>query len=169
MRKLVSICLLVGVLAASLGVAASISGASEGDADDGCLVTRDAKGLITISLRSGFVLGRFDSGQVTMDDLVEGDTPPRVYGTDRTPRLLTDTRTLYKGENVRFRANGRTIIHINAVGVYVSAVGKGTATLWDQDFELLPGDFSVDAASFCTDGFQPMPQISERFVIGGTG
>ena len=170
---------LVSVLAfafaAALGVAASASLASSRALDDGCLVTRDVKGTVTINLKSGFVLGRFDQGRVSIDDRVDGDGTIKVSGADKAPRELSDTKTLYIGDNLRFRATGRLIIVIKAVGVYVTAIGRGSATLsasilgspYSQEAD---SGYSVDSASFCSDEatFEQMPSALAKFAIGGT-
>jgi hypothetical protein len=170
MRRPVFSCLLALGLIAALSAAASASVASSRAPDDGCLVTRDVRGTVTISLKGGFVLGRFDQGQLWIDDPVEGDGTIKVTGVDKTPRLVTDTRTLYSGLDVRFRASGRSVIRIVAVGTYVSAIGKGTATVSGKNYvQDSDAGYSIDSASFCTDNFQPMPdEAAEKLVIGGT-
>lgn len=169
MRKPALLCALALTVAGACGVAASASLASSRALDDGCLVTRDAYGVITLNIK-GFVFGQFDQGQLTLDDPFEGDGVVKVYGAEKV-RATTGTRTTYIGQQVRFRAAGRTIIRINAVGVYLSAVGRGTATLFADTFlRQIAGDFSVDAESFCADKFQDMPDLApQRFAIGGPG
>jgi hypothetical protein len=165
---------LVGVLSiglvAALAVASAAAIASSHALDDGCLVTRDVRGTATINLRSGFVIGRFDQGQLWIDDRVENDGTVRVSGFDETPRELTGTKTRYAGYDMRFRASGRTVIVIKGIGVYVSVIGKGSATLSGVGYFQDPAaGFSVDADSFCTDKFQEMPDVTpQKFVIGGT-
>jgi hypothetical protein len=162
--------LALGLLAA-FAAAASVSLASSRALDDGCLVTSDAKGVVRISLRSGFVLGRFDSGQITVVDPTPADGAlPKVSVTGyEKGRPISETKSTYIGDQVRFWASGRAIISINATGIYTSAVGKGIATLSATTFiQSLAGQFSVDSDSFCTANFQPMPDAAARFTIGGT-
>lgn len=157
-------------LVTALAVAASAALASSRAVDNGCLVTRDAKGIVTINLKSGFVLGRFDQGQVTVIDPAPADgASPKVTGWDKT-RPISETKSRYIGDQVRFRASGRAILVIQAnLGIYVSMVGKATATLSSNGFDFA-GDFSVDSESFCSDEstFQQMPSVTTKFVIGGT-
>src|SRR6266496_848249 len=69
---------------------------------DGTLAVDNARGLVTVRARGG-IIGRFDSGRITIDDPIEGDgSLPRVYGADRIIELSPTTK-LYKGEDVRFR------------------------------------------------------------------
>jgi hypothetical protein len=151
-------------------VATSAAFASSGAVDDGCLVARDAKGTITINLKSGFVLGRFDQGQITVIDPTPDDsTVPKVTGWDKS-RPLSETKSRYVGDQVRFRASAPAILVIQAnLGIYVSLVGKATVTLTSNGFDFA-GDFSVDSDSFCSDEttFQQMPSAATKYVIGGT-
>jgi hypothetical protein len=150
-------------------VAASAAFGSSLALDDGCLVARDAKGTITINLKSGFVLGRFDQGQITVIDPTPTDTTiPKVTGWDKS-RPISETKSRYVGDQVRFRASGPAILVIQAnLGIYVSLVGKGGVTLSSNGFDFA-GDFSVDADSFCSDEatFQQMPSAATKYVIGG--
>jgi hypothetical protein len=149
----------------SAALVASSAPARRGAAGDGCLVVRSGKGSVVISGR-GFVFGRFDQGSVTVDESLPGGTV-KVFGFERR-RFLSDTRTQYLGFDVRFRASGPFRIAVNAVFIDISAAGRGVATLAAPDF-LDVGTFSVDAASFCEEGFQALPDLPKRFVIGSQG
>ncbi len=46
----------------------------------------------------------------------------------------------------------------------LSFAGKGTATL-NSDGYLDPGQYSIDAQSFCESHFQPMPDLPRKIVI----
>src|SRR3954466_13330926 len=120
MRRLVLILLVFGlaVPAAALAIR-DLPG-------DGTVVVDNARGVVTVRARGG-IIGRFDSGRLVVEDPVEGDgSGPFVYGAERIRELGPHT-TLYIGEDVRFRLIGGLYrVTVNAVGVDVSAVGRGT-------------------------------------------
>jgi hypothetical protein len=128
---------------------------------DGTLVVDNGRGVVIVRAR-GAIIGRFDSGRLTVDDPVEGDgSGPIVYGAERI-RDLSATRTLYIGEDVRFRMIGGAYrVQIQAVGIDVSAVGRGTATLDASGFTDQPGRFSINGGPF-----QPMPGVATRYMLG---
>lgn len=154
---------LFSTLAIVSALAASVSQAGPRATDDGCLVVRTGRGIVSVNAK-GFVFGRFDEGQVEIADPVDGDGSVKVFGYDKK-RPLTETKTLYIGFQVRFRASGLFRLRIEAnSGIELSAAAKGTATLSSDDF-LDAGEFSVDDASFCDAKFQPMPDVPKKFVI----
>jgi hypothetical protein len=151
------------MLAALVAVAlAAVSQAGEAGQDDGCLVVDSGRGIVTVNAK-GFVFGRFDQGQVDIDDPAPDDGSVRVFGYEKK-RLLGETKTRYVGEGVRFRANGLFRIRTEAIGIELSLSGKGTATLSSDGF-FDAGTFSVDSASFCESHFQAMPDTPRKLVI----
>lgn len=165
MQKL-SLAVAVCAAAAVAALLASTSQATSRASDDGCLVLRKANGVAVIHAK-GFVLGRFLTGQVEIDDPIEGDGTVKVFGYDRK-RQLTDTKTRYSASfgTIRFRASGLFRLRIEAIEIDLSAAGRGNATLSAEDF-FDPGSFSVDAESFCSAGFQTMPDAPKKFIISG--
>jgi hypothetical protein len=149
---------LVLVFALSLPVAAWAAARLPGD---GTLVVDNGRGTVTIRARGG-ILGRFDSGRLVVDDPVEGDgSGPVVYGADRI-RDLGGHKTLYIGEDVRFRMIGGLYkVQIQAVGIDVSAVGRGTVVLDATGFTDLPGRFSING-----DPSQPLPGHPTTYTLG---
>jgi hypothetical protein len=111
----------------------------------------------------GFVFGRFDQGQVDIDDPVSTDGSIKVFGYQKK-RLISETKTRYIGVGVRFRASGLFRIRVEAVGMDVSLAGKGTATL-SSDFFFDAGKYSTDAESFCESRFQSMPDVPTKVQI----
>lgn len=160
MRKIVLACVLLPVVAAL----AAASPAAPDTSEDGCLVVDSGRGIVTLSAK-GFVFGRFDQGQVDIDDPVQGDGSVKVFGFQKK-RLITETKTRYIGVSVRFRASGLFRIRLEAVGMDVSLAGKGTATLSSDNF-IDAGKYSIDAASFCESRFQPMPDVPTRVAVAG--
>lgn len=155
-------------LLAVLLVAVAVPGvvlAGEIGASDGCLVVQNAKGIVTVNAR-GTIVGRFDQGgQVTITDPVAGDGTVKVTGYDQVERL-SDTKKRYSGISVvRFRASGRTTVRAEAIGIDLSAVGRGKVTLNSAGF-FDPGIFSVDSDSFCQEKFKVVPDLAQTLVLG---
>ncbi len=153
---------LLSLLAITAVAAAASSQASTAAADDGCLVVDAGRGVVTVNAK-GFVFGRFDQGQVDIDDPLTGDGQVRVFGYQKK-RLLTDTKTRYIGFGVRFRASGLFRIRIEAIGIDMSLSGKGAGTVSSDGF-IDAGTYSIDAASFCEDHFQPLPDAPHKVVV----
>ena len=145
-----------GVLALAVPAAA---GARLNAPGDGTLTVKNADGLVQVNARGG-VIGRFDSGQLWVRDPNPDDQFEEVVtGADKTTRK-NEFVTIYTGKNVRFRYLGGFFrIKLTAVGVDLSAVGKGTVTLQGTDgtysvndspaqlFPLLPQTFALAANS----------------------
>jgi hypothetical protein len=155
MRRLLLILLVIG-LAAPAGALAikDLPG-------DGSLVVDNARGVVTIRARGG-IIGRFDVGRIVIEDPIEGDgSGPFVYGADRI-RELGPRTTLYIGEDVRFRLIGGAYrVIVNATGMDISAVGRGTVTLDGSLFSEQPGRFQINGGSW-----QPMPDIASKYTLG---
>jgi hypothetical protein len=158
MRKIAAAC----VLPLALLVLVASSQARPAAQDDGCLVVQAGRGIVSFNAK-GVVLGRFDSGQVDIEDPLQGDGNVRVFGGEKK-RLLTDTKTRYIGTFVRFRASGQFKVRVEALGMELSLAGKGTATLNSHGW-FDPGQYSTDAQSFCESHFQPMPDLPRKIVI----
>jgi hypothetical protein len=157
MRRLVFILLAVGLAAPAAALAVKdLPG-------DGTLVVDNARGLVTVRARGG-IIGRFDSGRVTIEDPLQGDGGiPYVYGADRI-RELSPTTTLYIGEDVRFRLiGGQYRVTVNGYGVDISAVGRGSVLLDGSGFSEQPGRFQVNGGTW-----QPMPDEPTRYTLGQT-
>src|SRR2546427_5931108 len=97
-----------GLIFALLGTAVvlpALSSGAPGPPADGNVVVKDARGTVSIVVTGGMI-GRFDSGRLVIDDPKRGDgTGPIVYGA-QSIHDLTDTKTLFVGNNVRFRLIG---------------------------------------------------------------
>jgi hypothetical protein len=158
MRKIAAACLPLLALVALAGSSQARTTAQ----DDGCLVVAAGRGIVSLNAK-GFLLGRFDDGQIEIDDPHPADGNVRVFGFDRK-RLLTDTKTRYIGSLVRVRASGLFKVRVEALGIELSLAGKGTATLSSDGF-FDPGHYSTDAQSFCETRFQPMPDQPRKIVI----
>ena len=156
MRRLV---VLIGVLTLALPAGA---GAVQRGPGDGSLVVENAQGVVTLAVRGG-IIGRFDQGTIEVFDPVPGDgLGPIVRGYQKV-RELGPRRTQYSGEgDVRFRLIGGAYrVRISAIGLDVSAVGKGTAVLDGTGFSDQPGRYSLNG-----DVFKPLPGEATRFILG---
>jgi hypothetical protein len=158
MRAMRRAFLLALVIALVLPVAAWAAGRLPGD---GTLVVDNGNGVVTVKARGG-ILGRFVTGNMVISDLDLTDgRVPVVYGAE-TIQPLGGGRTRYSGDDIRFRMIGGLFrIQINAIGVDVSAVGRGTATLDASGFTDFPGRYSVNGGPF-----QPLPGHAVTFALG---
>ena len=155
MRRLVLLALVVAlVLPMAAWAAASLPG-------DGTLVVDNGNGLVTIRARGG-ILGRFVTGNMVISDLDLSDGKvPVVYGAEIV-QPLGGGRTRYSGDDLRFRMIGGLFrVQINAIGVDVSAVGRGIATLDASGFTDFPGRYSINGGSF-----QPLPGHAVTYPLG---
>jgi hypothetical protein len=155
MRRLVLLALVV-VLA--LPVAAWAASALPGD---GTLVVDNGNGAVTVRARGG-ILGRFDYGTVVITDLDLTDgKAPAVYGAE-TIQPLGAGRTRYTGDQVRFRMIGGLFrVQITAIGIDVSAVGRGVAMLDATGYSDFPGRYSINGGPF-----QPLPGHPVSYALG---
>jgi hypothetical protein len=156
MRRLVVV---IAVFALALPAGA---GALQRGPGDGSLVVENAQGVVTLAVRGG-IIGRFDQGTIEVFDPVTGDgAGPIVRGYQKV-RELGPRRTQYSGEgDIRFRLIGGFYrVRISAIGLDVSAVGRGTVVLDGSGFADQTGRFSVNGGSF-----QVMPDIATRFALG---
>jgi hypothetical protein len=150
--------LLALVVALVLPVAAWAAATLPGD---GTLVVDNGNGLVTIRARGG-ILGRFVTGNMVISDLDLSDGKvPVVYGAE-TIQPLGGGRTRYSGDDLRYRMIGGLFrVQINAIGVDVSAVGRGVATLDASGFTDFPGRYSINGGSF-----QPLPGHAVTYPLG---
>ncbi len=144
-RLLVTLSLALLVLPTAALAAAQAPG-------DGTFVVRKATGKITISGK-GIIFGRFDTGTLTIVDYNTDDSiEPQVIGADRKVALPGDGKWQYRGDNVRFRFFGGRykLVFNGAIGVDISAVGSGKATLVGAGPYFVGdyGTYSADGARF---------------------
>ncbi len=158
---------LAAVLALSLAVPAA---AAPGDknpplpaANTGSLVVQNGYGYVFVAATGG-IIGRYDSGQITIEDPLEGDSkPPIVYGYERK-RAIGKHTTIYYGNDVHFYVGGQYRVKIVAIEINMSAVGKGVATLGSTGFSD-PGFYRVNEGPYL-----PIPDTPAKVTLGsGTG
>ena len=149
---------LVLVLALALPAAAWASSKLPGD---GTLVVDNGNGSVMVRARGG-ILGRFIGGSVVITDLdlTDGKTPS-VWNAD-TRTSQGPGKTLYTGSNLRFRMIGGPFrVQIEAVGIDVSAVGRGVVVLDASGYTDFPGRFSLDGGPF-----RPLPGRPTTYMLG---
>lgn len=150
---------MIAVLSLALPAAAGALIAGPGD---GSLVVENAQGVVTLNLRGG-IIGRFDQGTLEIYNPVANDGPAPVVRGYQQVRDLGPRRKQYSGEgDVRFRLIGGVFrVRITAIGLDVSAVGRGSAVLDGTGFADQPGRFSLNGGPF-----QQMPGTATRFTLG---
>jgi hypothetical protein len=123
MRRLLLLYSLAAALAAP--VAASASGG-----DTGTLSVKNATGLVSVAAR-GVLLGHCDRCSVTITDPDPSDgSAPVVLPLSVLRTSLTDTKTAYQGNDLRFKLIGGFFrVKIVGTGIDVSAVADGNAVL----------------------------------------
>jgi hypothetical protein len=158
MRKLLLIAGL-GVVLAVPAVATAVASAP----NDGTLALRDVNGRARVVAVGGFI-GRLERGKVTIIDPVEGDgTAPVLTGCDLSPKVKDletgGTSSSCSGTKLRFRlVGGRFRVTIFGMGLDLSLVGRGTATL--DGFGGDDGRYSLNG-----DEFRSMPDIQLTFPL----
>jgi hypothetical protein len=142
---------LVGLLAVL--VMTGTAAARTGGANDGALSVKNAAGRVIIRGR-GVVIGRFDKGQVTINDPSSSDSvKPIITGADST-QSLGDRTTRYSGSNIRFRIIGGAFsVNVFGTDIDLSAVGRGMVTL---NGSIAKGSDNNDA-TYAQNGDPPLP------------
>ncbi|HKP18333.1 MAG TPA: hypothetical protein VJT84_07625 [Gaiellaceae bacterium] len=157
MRRL--ILLLIAAFGLALPAGALALRSSPGD---GTLVVDNALGSVTVRARGG-IIGHFDQGQLIVEDPNEADgKSPVVYGAEQV-RDVGPKTTVYSGDDVRFRMTGGAYrVQVQALGIDISAVGRGSAVLDGSGFrDRQTGRYSVNGSPF-----QKMPATPTKVNIG---
>jgi hypothetical protein len=150
--------LTLGLLAA-LAIPAVVTAAGR---TDGTLSVKRGRATIAIKLTRGTVIGRLASGQVKIKDPTPFDaSSPEVHHCRRL-RYPTPNTTLCIGKKLTFRAvDGRFVVTAKGVGIFLSAVGRGTVTITGAANPSFPnGVMSVDNGPY-----EPIPDY-ETFQLG---
>jgi hypothetical protein len=114
---------------------------------DGSLSVRNADGHVRLLLR-GAVIGKVENGRLTVIDPAKDCDLLLVWETDAPPRewITTDGETActFTGTDLRFRfVGGLNELRAAGTGIYLSAVGKGSARLRGTS-----GTYSVDGGKY---------------------
>jgi hypothetical protein len=156
MRRLA---LIIGVLALTLP---PVAGALMRGPGDGTLVVDNAQGTIVLRVRGG-IIGRFDQGTIDVTDVVDGDGPPPVIRRCEAKDLIGPRRTLCSSETeVRFRLLGGLYrVRIEAIGLDLSVVGRGTAVLDGSLYTDQTGRYALNGGNY-----QSFPHTRTQLSLG---
>jgi len=161
MRKFVLFLLALALAAPAVGAAALMRSAG-----DGTLSVEDGNGRVVIVARGG-VIGRFDSGSVTIQDRTPADSfDAKVWGASRD-RIVGETSERHFGTNVRFRLiGGEFRIVIVGKGIDVSAVGTGNVILRGDG--KTPGVYSLEGEDCGSPRTKcrELPELPRTFALG---
>jgi hypothetical protein len=146
--------LLFGLLAALVCAPVALAGEH-----DGTLAVRRATGTVAVSAR-GTLFGHCDRCTVVITDPNPTDgKAPVVTPLSVVRQPLTDTKTSYSGNDLRFRVIGGFFrVKASGTGIDISAVAVGAATLVDGT----SGTYSVGGGPF-----QPVPLDKTSLPLGG--
>jgi hypothetical protein len=114
---------------------------------DGTLSVRNGDGQVRMLLR-GAVIGKVESGRLTVIDPARDCEQLLVWETDVPPREWTttegETACTFSGTDLRFRfVGGLNELRVVGDGIFLSAVGKGSARLRGTG-----GTYSVDGSKY---------------------
>ena len=155
MRRFLVLFPLAGAL-----VVPGIAGSTPLAPGDGTLSVKDGKGTVIVWVKGG-VIGRFAEGQVTVTDQEPYDDRfPQVWGAEEE-RPVTEKKTVYPGNNVRFLLTGGSyIVRINATDINLSVVGKGAV-------KLRAAAGVENAGTFALNGEEPrpLPKVEKQFPL----
>jgi hypothetical protein len=155
MRRLLTFCAFV-----ALALPAGIQAATAAGAADGTLSVKNATGLVLVNA-NGVIIGHADKARITITDADSTDGRVIVLGWD-TKVLVAPTKTLYRGDDMRFKLlGGDNILFIRGSGISLSAVGEGKVTL-DGGNVANDGKFSIDDGPFLS-----LPDSIHTFSFGG--
>jgi hypothetical protein len=155
MRRLLTFCAFVA-LALPTGIQAAVAAG----AADGTLSVKNATGVVFVRA-NGVTIGYADKARITITDDDSTDGRVIVLGYDKKV-ALTPTKTVYSGEDMRFKLlGGDNILFIRGSGISLSVVGEGKVSL-DGGNVANVGKFSID------DGpFRSLPDVYQTFSFGG--
>ena len=154
MRRL-SIITLAFAVGLATAVGASARAEQEIGSQAGQLELQRGAGTVVVAMVRGAILGRFERGRLTVTNRKGGATEITVFGAEET--IERENGTIYRGQDIRFKISGLGWrVGIQAVGLDLSLVGRGVATLRGT------GLVSVDG-----EPFRPWPPDFRSIVLGG--
>ena len=161
MRRLI----VLAALAALIVVPTALATLPQGGQDDGTLSVRRGRGLVVLRFR-GAVIGRIAHGSVRVTDpIVDDGQGAEFFGCDNTHRDVSDTTSVCRGDDVRFRAiGGRYSVKVSGSGIFLSAVGRGKVTM-NGIGDPEAGIFNDGGYSFNGDDYQSLPDDPTTFIL----
>jgi hypothetical protein len=151
--------LIVPILLAAALVPA-VARAAPGAPGDGTVSVKNADGKVTIVARGSFI-GYCDSCKIWVNDPDPTDGAVPLITNSELSLNLTDTKTFYRGTQMRFRmVGGFWRVIIQGRGIDVSGVGHGQVVL-DGSGGSTDGTYQFDG-----DLYRSMPDFELRFTLG---
>jgi hypothetical protein len=152
--------LVLVVAAVCLGLLFALpSVAAGGKKADGTLSIQNGKGVVQIAAR-GSVIGRIDQGTVLAIDRNPYDGSTAIVKGGHL-RVLTATRQLRQGRNIRFRlVGGFYRLKVQGRGISLSAVGRGSVTLNGDERFADTGLYSLNGGDWI-----PVPYDAETVQL----
>jgi hypothetical protein len=133
--------LLVVVASAALALP-GLAWAASRALDDGTLSVRNGDGVVFVSVR-GTLIGACDQCRVSIVDPSPDDGAPPVVTGYEDHNVVSDTRDLYSGKDVRFRMVGGFFkIKVAGYGIDLAVVAKGWGRI--QAYDSNTGTYSVN-------------------------
>jgi len=143
------------LLAAALVPAAAL--AAPGAPGDGTVSVKNANGKVAIVARGSFI-AYCDSCSIFVSDPDPTDAAAPIVTNADTATVLTDTKLMYKGSQMRFRSVGGFIrVIIQGRGIDLSGIGRGQV--------VLDGTGGSDDGTYAFNGdfYRSLPDFELRF------
>lgn len=146
------------LLAAALVPAAAL--AAPGAPGDGTVSVKNADGKVSIVARGSFI-GYCDSCRIWVNDPDPTDGAGPLITNSEVSLNLTDTKTFYRGSQMRFRmVGGFWRVIVQGHGIDLSGIGHGQIVLDGL------GGSSDGSYQFDGDIYRSMPDFELRFTLG---
>jgi hypothetical protein len=141
-------------------VAPAVALAAPGAPGDGTVSIKNADGTVSIVARGSFI-GYCDSCKIWINDPDPTDGAGPLITNSELSLNLTDTKTYYRGTQMRFRmVGGFWRVIIQGRGIDLSGVGHGQVVL-DGVGGSNDGTYQLDG-----DVYRSMPDFELRFTLG---
>ena len=126
--------------------------------DDGTLSVRNGDGVIFVSAR-GTLIGACDQCRVSIVDPSPDDGAPPVVSGYEDHNVVSETRDLYAGKDVRFRMVGGFFkVKVTGTGIDLAVVAKGWGRIQASDSNT--GTYSVNG-----EPRRPLPADRQVFTL----
>jgi hypothetical protein len=146
------------LLAAALVPAAAL--AAPGATGDGTVSVKNANGKMAIVARGSFI-GYCDSCTIWVNDPDPTDGAAPLITNSEISLNLTDTKTFYRGSQMRFRMVGGFVrVIVQGRGIDVSGIGHGQVVLDGL------GGSNDGLYQFNGDFYRSLPDFELRFTLG---
>jgi hypothetical protein len=152
-------------------VAAPVALAGARTTGDGILELRSVDATkATITGTRGAIWGQIDSGTLKVTDTnLDDNLTAQVSGAEKIRPSTDPGVTLYIGKNIHFRFSGGKykFTIINGVGIDLTAVGVGKASLAGDPTLLDDGDYAIDNGKWQPVQPAPAPPLLPKVLTFG--